>query len=187
MSEIVIAVSGAMQYSDMHIAAAADDEVAERELKVMKKKLVVTACVFLVIIVAVIVAFVYFKSKTDWVNAGSNYGPLNVMELESENETSGGNNTKVTFNIDSKKDIKITGQFHIKEGSVKAVLYMNDEKIAEQTFDEGSYNEEMAEVENVRGVVKIELVISDDVAGNYQVTVDTRETKWNRLRRLIKE
>lgn len=144
----------------------------------MKKKSMVIITIVIIAIIFVIVGWKWGQGKTDWYPLSGAFGPLNLYELD---ETLTDNDMSSTYYLDSVQDFRIDGQFTIKRGEVKIIVSMNDQYIFEQDLNSEVSRFESEIYTDQKGELRIDMILSEDVDGEFTMTIYTRETKFRRL------
>lgn len=149
----------------------------------MKKRILVIAGIICIGIILAVIVRSWLQKKDDWYNSVEGYGPLNVMELDKSAFT---NNTDMTYPLDSVMDFQIKGQFTISKGEVEIIASLNGELLFMKTLNSEVQTFESDIYTDRTGEIKVDMIISDDIQGDYSVVIYTRETNLNRLIRRMK-
>lgn len=158
----------------------------EKRYMEMKKKILVKIGIAIIVIIFAIAVGIWSQKKRDWYDSFESYGTLNIMEgLPNEGITS--NDFSDIMYLDSVKDFQIKGQFTIRKGEVKVVISLNGELLFEKDLNSEVGTFESDVYTDKKGEIQIDVIIPDDVDGEYLMTTYTRETNWNRLIRRIKD
>ena len=144
----------------------------------MKKKWIVIVCV--VIVLAGICGYMFTKEK--WQDGMEAYGDLNIMKMDQDLSANEGTDI---FPVSGKSDIRINAHLLIAQGQTTVRVYFNNELIVEKTYEAGEHSENLVEISNTKGEVRIEYTSSDDVRGTYSFKVQTRQNQYRRLFRKI--
>ena len=129
--------------------------------------------------VLLITIFLYLCSKTSWKEEMSTYGPLNIMKLDSEATK---NESTDWFHIDSEKDVKITGSISIYEGNAKVLVRHENDILFDKSYGKGNYTFETEAYEDVNGEIEVMIIATDDISGEYSVSMQTRESRLQKVK-----
>lgn len=140
----------------------------------MKKKLMI--CLAAVVLLGAV--GIYMAGKGKWKEEMDLFGPLNVMQQDAQLTSNDG---EASYEIAEKKDIKVTNEFHIYQGTVRLTVYFQDAQICQKQMDAGDYVFDTDMVPDSKGVIHIKYNASEDVDGSYSIRVQTRERRWNRI------
>lgn len=147
-----------------------------------KHGIIIAISIFLILIIICISFFV----KGEWKETMSTYGPLNVIETDdigiiSENRISS------SFILSEKRDYYLSGSVTVNKGTVSCIITCDGIKIYEKNFDTGSYQIKTDVFNDKTGEIYIEISASDDVEGDYNITLYTRESIFNHIVGRLKE
>lgn len=147
-----------------------------------KRGISIAIAVFLIIMTIGICFFV----KGEWREAMSTFGPLNIMatdDIQKINE----NNSTASFFLSGKNDFYLSGSVKVNKGTASCIITYNGVKIYENDFSEGDHQINTDVMKDKDGEIGIEILASDDVDGDYNVVIYTRESVLNHFIRRIKE
>lgn len=147
-----------------------------------KKGIVAIIIVFLLILILGICFFV----KGEWNEAMSTYGPLNIMECD-DTKNIKDNYSAASCLLSGKKDFYLSENIRVNKGSVSCIITCNGVKICENVFREGAHQINTDIINDKSGEIIIEIIASDDVDGDYNVAIYTRERILNCFIRRLKE
>lgn len=116
----------------------------------------------------------------------STFGPLNIMKTDdfagiSENRTSS------SFSLSEKSDYYVSGNVTVKKGNASCIITCDGTKIYEKQFTTGNYQIKTDTFHDKTGEIQIEILASDDVEGDYNIIVHTRERAWNHILRRLRD
>lgn len=147
-----------------------------------KKGIVAIIIVFLLILILGICFFV----KGKWNEAMSTYGPLNIMENDDMQNIKENCSTS-SYLVSGKKDFYLSGNIRVNKGNASCIITCNGEKIYENSFSKGDYLINTDVYKDKDGEICIEIIASDDVDGDYNIAIYTRESILNHFIRRLKE
>lgn len=137
----------------------------------MKKRgIIIVVTLFLIV---VIVGTCYLI-KGEWKEAMSTFGPLNIMVTDDMGTISENCSTS-SFLLSSKNDFYLSGNIRINKGNVSCIITCNGDKIYENFFGEGDHQINTDIFRDKGGEICIEIIASDDVDGDYNIAIYTRE------------
>lgn len=147
-----------------------------------KRRIIIAISIFIILIIIGTSFFV----KGEWKEAMSTFGPLNIMgtddfEMISENRTS------TSFLLSEKRDYYLSGSVTVSKGNASCIITCDGIKIYENNFNTGNYQIKTDVFNNKTGDINIEIYASDDVEGDYNIILHTRESTFNHIIRKLKE
>lgn len=149
--------------------------------KKKKRGIIITVTVFMFLLAVIGTSFFV---KKDWIEAMTMFGPLNIEEIDG---ASSENSHISYFTLSEKKDYYLSGSVTVRKGNVSCIITCDGTKIYENDFSTGNNQIETDVFKNKTGEICIELFASDDVDGEYNIIVHTRESVFNHFIRRIKE
>lgn len=141
------------------------------------------------IIVAIVIFIIIgtsFFIKEQWKETMNTFGPLNIMETD-DIETLSENRTSSSFSLSGKQDYYLSGSITVNKGNASCVITCDGTIIYENNFDKGNYQIKTDEFSNKTGKINVEIAATDDVEGDYNISIYTRESKFNHFIRRMKE
>lgn len=146
-----------------------------------KRAIIIVVCLFLI----VVIIGICYLTKSEWNEVMNTYGPLNIMEDDDIQIKKNSSNS--TFELSEKNDFYISGKVRVNKGNASCIIKCDGDKIYENTFYEGDHQIDTDIIEDKGGEIYIEINASDDVDGNYNIAIYTRERVLNHFIRRVKE
>lgn len=148
----------------------------------MKKTIKILIAV-LILIAVVAVFLIWGFSDTDWNEASGTYGDLNIIELDDSENDELKNETSASYDLSQSqiRDCYFSGQLNVTNGTTDIKITIDDEVVYEKSFGEGTYEIKTDIFEDCSGEACIYISASDDVDGNYSVSIFTRKKNIDKI------
>lgn len=147
------------------------------------KKRIIAVIIVGGLIVILILAYIGLQQKTDWTESVDSYGEFNPEREEGITTENYGNG----YDVYTIKDIRVTSDILTQGGEVTLDIYLNNNLEAERTYNAGKTEEIIVEVPDFKGTISTNLIAEPDVTGIYSVKIYTRETRFNKLLRRLRD
>lgn len=151
--------------------------------KRMKKRgIIISIIIFIILLIVGISCFV----KEGWRETMSDFGPLNIIETD-DIGTINENKSISYFTLSGKSDYYLSGSVTVKKGTASCIITCDGTKIYEENFSTGNNQIKTDVFKNKTGEICIEISASDDVEGDYNIILHTRESVFIHTIRRLKE
>ena len=139
--------------------------------KIKKRGIIIAIIIFIILLIVGISCFV----KEGWRETMSDFGPLNIIETD-DIGTINENKSISYFTLSGKSDYYLSGSVTVKKGTASCIITCDGTKIYETDV-----------FKNKTGEICIEISASDDVEGDYNIILHTRESVFTHTIRRLKE
>lgn len=147
-----------------------------------KHRIIIAISIFIILVIIGTSFFV----KGEWKETMSTFGPLNIIGTD-DSEIISENRTGSSFLLSEKRDYYLSGSVTVNKGKASCIITCDGIKIYENNFDTGNWQIETDVFNDRTGEIYIEILASDDVEGDYNIILYTRENTFNHIIRRLKE